>query len=302
MGVSRLVDFRPKGRAYFFYLWDSVFIMSWQDFSETKRKRGVPEGLWVRCPGCQATIFRKEAQRRLGTCPECNYHWTITAQERIAQMLDEGTFEEWDADLIAGDPLNFCDRKTYKERLADDRKATGLKDAAVTGCGRIRARKVAFGVTDSRFIMGSMGSVVGEKLTRAIERAQQQNLPLIIVSGSGGGARMHEGILSLMQMAKTSAALARFRESGGLFISVLTNPTMGGVAASFASLGDVVFAEPKALIGFAGPRTVKATIIAELPPNFQSSEFLLEHGFIDRIVKRQDLKSEIARAIDYCKK
>ncbi|MBR6386971.1 MAG: acetyl-CoA carboxylase carboxyltransferase subunit beta [Thermoguttaceae bacterium] len=276
--------------------------MSWQESSEPKRKRGVPEGLWVRCPGCQATIFRKEANRRLGTCPECNYHWTISAQERIEQILDKGTFEEWDADLIAGDPLEFCDRKSYKERLASDRAATGLKDAAVTGCGRIRARKVAFGVTDSRFIMGSMGSVVGEKLTRAIERAQEQDLPLIIVSGSGGGARMHEGILSLMQMAKTSAALARFHEAGGLFISVLTNPTMGGVAASFASLGDVVFAEPKALIGFAGPRTIKETIKMELPPGFQTSEFLLEHGFIDRVVKRQDLKSEIARAIDYCKK
>ena len=276
--------------------------MSWQESSEPKRKRGVPEGLWVRCPGCQATIFRKEANRRLGTCPECNYHWTISAQERIEQILDKGTFEEWDADLIAGDPLEFCDRKSYKERLASDRAATGLKDAAVTGCGRIRARKVAFGVTDSRFIMGSMGSVVGEKLTRAIERAQEQDLPLIIVSGSGGGARMHEGILSLMQMAKTSAALARFHEAGGLFISVLTNPTMGCVAASFASLGDVVFAEPKALIGFAGPRTIKETIKMELPPGFQTSEFLLEHGFIDRVVKRQDLKSEIARAIDYCKK
>ena len=276
--------------------------MSWQESSEPKRKRGVPEGLWVRCPGCQATIFRKEANRRLGTCPECNYHWTISAQERIEQILDKGTFEEWDADLIAGDPLEFCDRKSYKERLASDRAATGLKDAAVTGCGRIRARKVAFGVTDSRFIMGSMGSVVGEKLTRAIERAQEQDLPLIIVSGSGGGARMHEGILSLMQMAKTSAALARFHEAGGLFISVLTNPTMGGVAASFASLGDVVFAEPKALIGFAGPRTIKETIKMELPPGFQTREFLLEHGFIDRVVKRQDLKSEIARAIDYCKK
>ena len=276
--------------------------MSWQESSEPKRKRGVPDGLWVRSPGCQATIFRHATNRRLGTCPECNYHWTISAQERIEQILDKGTFEEWDADLIAGDPLEFCDRKPYKERLASDRAATGLKDAAVTGCGRIRARKVAFGVTDSRFIMGSMGSVVGEKLTRAIERAQEQDLPLIIVSGSGGGARMHEGILSLMQMAKTSAALARFHEAGGLFISVLTNPTMGGVAASFASLGDVVFAEPKALIGFAGPRTIKETIKMELPPGFQTSEFLLEHGFIDRVVKRQDLKSEIARAIDYCKK
>lgn len=269
---------------------------------ETKRKRGVPEGLWVRCPGCQATIFRKEAQRRLGTCPECNYHWSITAQERVAQTLDEGTFEEWDADMIAGDPLEFCDRKPYKQRLIDDRAATGLKDAILTGRGRIRARKVAFAVTDSRFIMGSMGAVVGEKLTRAIERAQEEDLPLIVVSGSGGGARMHEGILSLMQMAKTSAALARFHKAGGLFISVLTNPTMGGVAASFASLGDLIFAEPKALIGFAGPRTIKATIRLELPKGFQTSEFLLEHGFIDRIVKRQDMKSELARAIDYCNK
>ncbi len=275
--------------------------MGW-NVDESKRKRGVPEGLWMRCPGCQATVFRKEAQRRLSTCPECNYHWALTAQERIAQTLDEGTFEEWDADLIALDPLNFCDRKSYKDRLRDDRLATGLKDAAVTGCGRVRARKVAFAVTDSRFIMGSMGSVVGEKLVRAIERAQDQNLPLIIVSGSGGGARMHEGIISLMQMAKTSAALARFHDHGGLFISVLTNPTMGGVAASFASLGDVVFAEPRALIGFAGPRTIKATIKIELPKGFQTSEFLLEHGFIDRIVKRQDMKSELARAIDYCKK
>ena len=276
--------------------------MGWQDSAETKRKRGVPEGLWVRCPGCQGTIFRKEAQRRLGTCPECGYHWAISAQERIAQTLDEGTFEEWDADLVAADPLEFKDRKSYRDRVRDDQIATGMKDAAIVGCGRVRARKVVFGVTDSRFIMGSMGSVVGEKLTRAIERAREMDLPLIIVSGSGGGARMHEGIFSLMQMAKTSAALARFHKSGGLFISVLTNPTMGGVAASFASLGDVVFAEPKALIGFAGPRTVKATIRIELPKGFQTSEFLLEHGFIDRIVSRQDMKSELARAVDYCRK
>lgn len=266
------------------------------------KRKGVPEGLWVRCPGCQATIFRKEAQKRLGTCPECNYHWSVTAQERVAQLLDENTFEEWDAEMISGDPLTFCDRRPYPERLAADRLATGLKDAVITGCGRVRARRVAFGVTDSRFIMGSMGSVVGEKLTRAVERAMEQDLPLIIVSGSGGGARMHEGIYSLMQMAKISAALARFRNAGGLFISVLTNPTMGGVAASFASLGDLVFAEPKALIGFAGPRTIKATIRMELPKGFQTSEFLLEHGYIDRIVRRQDLQSEIARAIDYCNK
>jgi acetyl-CoA carboxylase carboxyl transferase subunit beta len=265
-------------------------------------KRGVPEGLWKRCPGCQQTIFRKEAEKRLGVCPECDYHWYVPARQRIDQVLDEGTFEEWDADLEPTDPLGFVDRQPYAERLKAEQERTGLRDAAVVGTGMIRARRVAFGVTDSSFIMGSMGSVVGEKLTRTIERATDQQLPLIIVSGSGGGARMHEGLLSLMQMAKVSAALARFDSAGGLFISVLTNPTMGGVAASFASLGDVVFAEPKALIGFAGPRTIKATIRIELPKGFQTSEFLLEHGFIDRIVRRGDLKTEIARTIDYCGK
>jgi len=267
-----------------------------------RTKRGVPEGLWKRCPGCQATIFRKEAERRLGVCPECEYHWYVSAQERVRQLLDDGTFEEWDADLMPADPLNFADKKPYRDRLKDEQARTGLRDAALSGTGMIRARRVAVAVTDSAFIMGSMGSVVGEKLTRAAERATRQSLPLIIVSGSGGGARMHEGILSLMQMAKVSAALARYHRSGGLFISVLTNPTMGGVAASFASLGDVIFAEPKALIGFAGPRTIKATIRIELPKGFQTSEFLLEHGFIDRIVRRCDLKSEIARTIDYCGK
>jgi acetyl-CoA carboxylase carboxyl transferase subunit beta len=265
-------------------------------------KRGVPQGLWMRCPGCEATIFRKEAEKRLGVCPECDYHWYVSARQRIAQLFDEGTFEEWDADLEPADPLEFVDKAPYRQKLAEEQKRTGLRDAAVTGTGMVRARRVAFGVTDSAFIMGSMGSVVGERLTRCVERATQQQLPLIIVSGSGGGARMHEGMLSLMQMAKVSAALARFDTAGGLFISVLTNPTMGGVAASFASLGDVVFAEPKALIGFAGPRTIKATIRIELPKGFQTSEFLLEHGFIDRIVPRRDLQSEIAAAIDYCGK
>ena len=265
-------------------------------------KRGVPEGLWKRCPGCQETIFRKEAEKRQGVCPECDYHWYVSARTRIAQVLDDGTFEEWDEDLEPADPLEFVDRQPYHERLKSEQQRTGLREAAVVGTGMIRARRVAFGVTDSSFIMGSMGSVVGEKLTRTVERATEQQLPLIIISGSGGGARMHEGVLSLMQMAKVSAALARFDAAGGLFVSVLTNPTMGGVAASFASLGDVVFAEPKALIGFAGPRTIKATIRIELPKGFQTSEFLLEHGFIDRIVRRCDLKSEIARTIDYCGK
>jgi len=267
--------------------------------TEKRTKRGVPEGLWVKCPDCGETIYKKTADELLGICPECGYHFYVSGQERIRQVLDEGTFEEWDAELMPTDPLEFKDRKSYADRLVAEQKRTGLSDAALTGCGMIRARRVAIGVTDSAFIMGSMGSVVGERLTRLIERATEQNLPLIIISGSGGGARMHEGILSLMQMAKVSAALARYDQEGGFFISVLTNPTMGGVAASFAALGDVCFAEPKALIGFAGPRTIKATIRIELPQGFQTSEFLLEHGYVDRIVSRGKLKSEIARTIDY---
>jgi acetyl-CoA carboxylase carboxyl transferase subunit beta len=271
--------------------------------SATKRpKRGVPEGLWIRCPGCKASIYRKEAEKLLNVCPQCEYHFYVSALDRVKQVLDDGTFEELDAQLRPTDPLEFVDQKPYRDRLVAEQQRTGLSDAALTGHGMIRARRVAFGVTDSAFIMGSMGSVVGERLARLIERATAENLPLIIISGSGGGARMHEGILSLMQMAKVSAALARYDKSGGLFISVLTNPTMGGVAASFASLGDLVFAEPKALIGFAGPRTIKATIRLELPKGFQTSEFLLEHGFIDRIVPRSRLKSDIAKAIDYCGK
>lgn len=267
-----------------------------------RKKRGVPEGLWIRCPDCSSAVFRKEAEKRMSVCPECGYHFYLSARQRIEQMLDEGTFEEWDTDLRPTDPLTFKDKKAYADRLVAEQKRTGLVEAAITGKGRVRARPVAVGITDSAFIMGSMGSVVGEKLARLVERATEQELPLIIISGSGGGARMHEGILSLMQMAKVSAALARYDQAGGLFISVLTNPTMGGVAASFASLGDVVFAEPKALIGFAGPRTIKATIRIELPEGFQTSEFLLEHGYIDRIVPRDRLKTEIARTIDYCGK
>jgi len=267
-----------------------------------RTKRGVPEGLWIRCPGCKGSIYRKEAEKLLNVCPQCEYHFYVSALDRIRQVLDDGTFEEWDGQLQPADPLEFADQKPYKERLVAEQKRTGLSDAALTGGGMIRARRVAFAVTDSAFIMGSMGSVVGERLARLVERATDEKLPLIIISGSGGGARMHEGILSLMQMAKVSAALARYDKAGGLFISVLTNPTMGGVAASFASLGDLIFAEPKALIGFAGPRTIKATIRLELPKGFQTSEFLLEHGFIDRIVPRSRLKSEIARAIDFCGK
>jgi acetyl-CoA carboxylase carboxyl transferase subunit beta len=270
---------------------------------EPTPKRSIPEGTWKQCPGCKEAIPATKIEKQLRVCHLCGHHMYVSARQRTEQILDSGTFEEWDADLISGDPLEFADKsRTYVERVKAEQKKTGLSDAALTGTGMIRARRVAIGITDSQFIMGSMGSVVGERLTRLAERATEQGLPLIIVSGSGGGARMHEGIFSLMQMAKISAALARYDDAGGLFISVLTNPTMGGVAASFASLGDVVIAEPKALIGFAGPRTIKATIRVELPSGFQTSEFLLEHGFIDRIVSRDKLKSEIARTIDYCGK
>jgi acetyl-CoA carboxylase carboxyl transferase subunit beta len=265
-----------------------------------RRKRGVPEGLWIRCPQCKATIFRKEAESRFNVCPECGYHFYMPAGERIRQMLDEESFEEWFIDLRSKDPLGFKDRVAYAERLQSEQAKTGLSDAAVVGKGFIRGRSVVFAVTDFAFMAGSMGSVVGEKLTRATEEATRLQLPLIIVSGSGGGARMQEGILSLMQMAKVSAALGRYDKAGGLYISILTNPTMGGVAASFALQGDVTLAEPGALIGFAGKRTIWNTVRLELPEGFQTSEFLLQHGFIDRIVPRKDLRTEVARIIDFC--
>jgi len=266
------------------------------------QKRGVPEGLWMRCDGCQATVFRKAVERNLGVCPEpdCGHHFYVSARTRVQQLLDAESFEEWFAELSPCDPLEFVDKKPYKDRLKAEQNKTGLREACLTGRGYLRGRPLVLGVTDSAFIMGSMGSVVGEKLTRSIEAATEKLLPLVIVSASGGGARMHEGILSLMQMGKVSAALARFHEAGGLYISVLTHPTMGGVAASFASLGDIVLAEPKALVGFAGPRVVQATVKTPLPEGFQTSEFLLEHGFLDRIVHRHHLRSEIARIIDYC--
>jgi acetyl-CoA carboxylase carboxyl transferase subunit beta len=263
-------------------------------------KRGVPEGLWMLCDGCGATIFRKRMEEKGGLCPECGHHFYISVRNRIVQLLDKDTFEEWFANMAPRDPLGFVDKKPYTERLGEEQARTGLTEACVAGKGYLRGRPLVFAATDSAFIMGSMGSVVGEKLTRAIEAATARHLPLVVVSGSGGGARMHEGIFSLMQMAKVSAALAHYHRLGGLFISVLTNPTMGGVAASFAALGDVILAEPRALIGFAGPRVVEATVKISLPKGFQTSEFLLEHGFIDRIVPRPDLGIEIARLIDYC--
>jgi acetyl-CoA carboxylase carboxyl transferase subunit beta len=244
--------------------------------------------------------FKRAVEERLKVCPECDYHFEIPAQERIQILLDEGSFEEHFVELTPMDPLDFKGKKPYTKRLREAQKKTGLKDACIAGIGRIEERSVVFVVTDSRFLRGSMGSVVGEKITRAIELASERRLPLIIISGSGGGARMDEGILSLMQMPKTSAALARFDEAGGLYISVLTNPTMGGAMASFAALGDILIAEPKALIGFAGPNVIRETIKTDIPEGFQTSEFLLEHGFVDLIVSRYELKQTLATILDAC--
>jgi acetyl-CoA carboxylase carboxyl transferase subunit beta len=269
---------------------------SWHQHSEQKR---VPEGVWMRCDGCQATLFRMEVERNLSVCPQCQHHFTVPARTRIAQLLDTDTFEEWYTGLRPGDPLEFNDRRPYPDRIRSEQERTGLSEAAVVGQGFVKGIRLVLGVTDSAFIMGSMGSVVGEKLARATEEATRQKLPLVIISGSGGGARMHEGILSLMQMAKVSAALARYQRAGGLFLSILTHPTMGGVAASFASLGDIILAEPKALIGFAGPKVIQQTVRVSLPEGFQTSEFLVEHGFIDRIVHRRDLRSIVAQLLDF---
>lgn len=265
-------------------------------------KRGVPEGLWVRCPGCKSSLFRKEMENKFNICPECDYHFYIPTKERIDQLLDEDSFEEWFRDLRPCDPLGFKDRIPYKERILSEQAKTSLLDAAAVGRGFIRGRPVVVGITDFAFMAGSMGSVVGEKLCRAAEEATRLKLPLIFVSGSGGGARMQEGILSLMQMAKVSAALGRHHQAGCLYISVLTNPTMGGVAASFAFQGDIIIAEPGALIGFAGKRTIWNTVRLELPEGFQTSEFLMQHGFVDRIVHRKDMRTEVATMVDYCEK
>lgn len=263
------------------------------------KKKDIPDDLWTRCEECNELIYNKKLDENLKVCPKCNFHFNIGAYERVKLILDEGTFKEMDQAMESLDPLGFEGPKTYKDKLKRDQEITGLKEAAVTGEGKINGRGVILGVTDSRFIMGSMGSVVGEKLTRAIERATKERSPLIIVSGSGGGARMYEGMFSLMQMAKTSAALSHHDKAGCVFISILTNPTMAGIMASFASLGDIIIAEPKALIGFTGPRVIEQTIRQKLPPNFQKSEFLLKHGLIDMIVHRKSMKETLARLLGY---
>ncbi len=264
-----------------------------------KRRQDIPSDLWTRCEECKELIYNKKLDENMRVCPKCSYHFTLDARERVKATIDEGTFKEMDPDMVSLDPISFSGPKTYKEKLKQDQDLTGLKDAVITGEGAINGRKVVIGVTDSRFIMGSMGSVVGEKLTRAIERSIETKNPLIIISGSGGGARMYEGLYSLMQMAKTSAALSKHNKAGCLFLSILTNPTMAGIMASFASLGDLIIAEPKALIGFTGPRVIEQTIRQKLPPGFQKSEFLLDHGLIDMIVHRKTMKETLSKILTY---
>jgi len=273
----------------------------WNGFSLKPRKE-MPDGLWMRCTGCEHMLYKSAVENNLNVCPECNHHFRIEAAIRIKYLTDEGTFEEVLSDLTTDDPLGFKYKGTsYKQRLKADEKKCDSKEAIRIGKAFIKGRGLMLGVMDSSFLMGSMGAVVGEKLCVAVEKAMKEKLPLVVVCCSGG-ARMHEGVVSLGQMAKTSAALAKLDEAGGLFIAVLTDPTTGGVTASFAMLGDVTIAEPGAMIGFAGRRTIEETIKVELPQGFQTAEFMVEHGFVDMIVDRKDLRNEIARLIDYCQK
>lgn len=264
----------------------------------SQQKKEIPDGLWTKCESCGEIIYVKELEKNLWVCHRCNFHFRIKSKDYIELLLDQGKLEEYDNNLVSIDPLKFKDSKRYPDRIRDSRRKTGLNDAVIVGIGKIENREVSFGVMDFGFIGGSMGSVVGEKVARAIERSLERKIPLVIVSCSGG-ARMQEGILSLMQMAKTSGLLAKLYDANIPFISVLTNPTTAGVMASYASLGDVIIAEPKALLGFAGPRVIQQTIGQELPLGFQSSEFFLEHGFLDKIVERKDLKKTVSLLLEY---
>jgi len=273
----------------------------WNGFS-LKPRKDMPEGLWLRCPGCEHMLYKSTVEKSLNVCPECDHHFRISAATRIEYLVDEGSFQQMLGDLTTDDPLGFKFRETtYKQRIKADEKKFGVNEAMMIGKAFIKGRGAMLAVMEPNFLMGSMGSVVGEKLCAAVDKAMAEKLPLVVVSCSGG-ARMHEGVVSLGQMAKTSAVLARFDDAGGLYICVLADPTTGGVTASFAMLGDCLIAEPGALIGFAGPRTIAETIKIELPKGFQTAEFMLEHGFVDMIVHRKDLRSEIARLIDYCQK
>jgi acetyl-CoA carboxylase carboxyl transferase subunit beta len=258
----------------------------------------MPEGLWTKCPSCNESLFEDALTKNLRVCNHCGYHFTISSGDRLASLVDEGSFEEMDAKLDSVNALGF---KGYLDKVKAYQKKTGLGEAVVTGRGKIETIPVLLAVMDFRFLGASMGSVVGEKITRAIEAATAEKKPVIVFSASGG-ARMHEGILSLMQMAKTSGALARHAEARLPFISVLTHPTTGGVTASYATLGDLIIAEPKCMIGFAGPRVVKETTHADLPPGFQTAEFMLQHGLVDMIVERKDMRATLAKVLRYMAK
>ena len=274
--------------------------MSWFKRKEkgviTTEKKHIPDGLWIRCDQCNEILYRKELERNLYVCSKCDLHFKIRSHQYFSMLLDEGSFGEFDEKIFSVDPLKFKGAKKYADQLRDSVKKSGLNEAVRSGRGKIDGIPVIISVMDFAFIGGSMGSVVGEKIARAIELAYREKWPLIIISASGG-ARMMEGALSLMQMAKTSALLAKYSDSGGLFISVLTNPTTGGVTASYAMLGDIILAEPGALIGFAGPRVIKQTIGEDLPEGFQRAEFQLQHGFVDAIVPRVELKEKISQII-----
>ncbi len=266
--------------------------------SSKARKRDIPEGLWTKCKQCSTMIYDKELDENLKVCPKCNFHFSISARERLHSLVETCSFEEMNAEMISVDVLQFTGTAAYTTKLEEYQKSTGLKDAVITGVGKIGEHRVALGVMDFSFLGGSMGSVVGEKLTRLIEAGTSKNLPVIIFSTSGG-ARMYEGMFSLMQMAKTCAALAYHAKQKLPYISVLTNPTYAGVMASYASVGDLILAEPAAMIGFAGPRVIKDTTQAELPPGFQTAEFLLDHGLIDAIVPRKEMKARLIGYLDF---
>ncbi|MCF7916482.1 MAG: acetyl-CoA carboxylase, carboxyltransferase subunit beta [Candidatus Omnitrophica bacterium] len=263
------------------------------------KKKRVPDGLWSKCSQCSNLIFNKILEENLKVCPKCGHHFILNCYQRLAVLVDKDTFVEFDKNMVSDDPLKFSGPKSYVNKLADAKAKTKLKEAVITGTAKIKEKPVALAITDSRFIMGTLGSAMGEKITRIIEHAISEELPVIIVSGSGGGARMYEGMLSLMQMAKTSGALLKLKEAKLPYIAVLTHPTMAGVLASFAGLGDVTIAEPGALIGFTGPRVIKQTIKQDLPEGFQTSEFNKEHGFIDFVIERKELKNKIATILNY---
>lgn len=274
--------------------------MTW--FKKTKevrtdKKGKIPEGLWVKCDGCREIIYRKEIEKNLKICPKCNYHFRISARERLKLLVDDGTFVEMDENITSADPIHFKDVVSYKDRLKEYQKKTGLKEAVISGDAIIKGYAASLVLMDFSFMGGSMGSVVGEKISRAAERSIENKHPFVSIASSGG-ARMQEGIFSLMQMAKVSAVIGRMKDNAILYVSILCDPTFGGVTASFATLGDIIIAEPKSLIGFAGPRVVEQTIKQPLPENFQRADFLLEHGLIDMVVDRKNMRETLSKLFE----